>query len=71
MDQQLRDNLTPARLSWLKQLRDVGPAKRRKGRVAFDCMRLGWTEWVDLPKDPRERITPSGEAKLKEAGYDR
>lgn len=36
---------TPARQDWLETL-SHGPAKRRKSIVGFQCMRLGWTEWV-------------------------
>lgn len=41
----LRRDLTAARIAWLTLLADHGPHKRQRGRTAFDCMQLGYTEW--------------------------
>lgn len=46
----LRKGLTPARKTWLETLA-VAPAKRHRSRVAFDCMKLGWTEWCYMRED--------------------
>ena len=37
-------NMTPKRLAWLQRL-TIGPANRGRGRLGYDCMRAGWTEW--------------------------
>lgn len=42
----LLPTLTPARIRWLRKLR-AAPGTERTGHgiVAYDCMRLGWTQW--------------------------
>ena len=39
-------NLTPGRRAWLERLAREGVAKRTRGRVGFDCMRAGLTQWA-------------------------
>jgi hypothetical protein len=43
--------LTEARRRWLTKLRDEGPAKRERGRTGYDCMVVGWTDWLVRTKD--------------------
>lgn len=56
----LQPNQTPVRRAWLETLYK-GHAKRTKGPTGFQCMRLGWTEWVDIKNnDFRECLTLEG-----------
>lgn len=59
--------LTEKRRAWLELLRDHSPAPRRS-RVGYDCMILGWTEWVSsAPHEDQnflEQITDAGRAVL-------
>lgn len=48
----LKPHLTRKRRAWLETLRDGGPQRRPKGRVGFDCMNLGWTEWNHCRAEP-------------------
>lgn len=41
----LHPHLTPGRRAWLERLHR-GPAKRGRGPVGFQCMTLGWTQWL-------------------------
>jgi len=56
MPHKIRPTLTLARRAWLEQL-EGGPAKRRRGRAGFDCMTLGWTDWLLLDTISGQRIT--------------
>jgi hypothetical protein len=72
MSQRLHPILTLKRRAWLEKLETDGKATRKGfGRVACDCMRLGWTEWVgDIGSgdfDWFEELTDAGRAVLVEA----
>lgn len=69
MGYRIKPNMTPGRLAWLLRLRDDGPQPRPRGRVGFDCLELGWSEWANNDHI-NERITDAGKLALKEAGYD-
>lgn len=64
--------LTPARRAWLEHLARVGHASRTRGVVAFQCMKLGWTEWA-LRDTDRGDIISMDEAKDRygDASWDR
>jgi hypothetical protein len=62
----LKDTMTAKRREWLETL-CAGPAQR-KDKVGYDCMQLGWTEWVpDVDGRPgtKERITDAGREALE------
>jgi hypothetical protein len=42
----LHPRLTPGRRAWMERLRARGSAKRSRGPVGYQCMTLGWTQWV-------------------------
>lgn len=60
----LRNQITPGRLAWLKTL-EAGPTQRGRGPVGFQCMRLGWTRWVNISDGVLEELTEEGRAALK------
>lgn len=64
-------NLTPARRAWLERLEAQRVCDGRvKGRTGYDCMQLGWTQWVRGVKDGRyfgEALTDAGHRVLEEA----
>ena len=41
-------NISSGRRAWLEKLAREGIAHRPKGRVGYDCMRAGLTEWAWL-----------------------
>ena len=45
-ERRIRPTITPARIAWLRKLRDEGPAVRAKSVVGYECMKLGWTDWL-------------------------
>lgn len=54
----LLNNLTGKRRAWLEMLRKSGPLSRGEasGRVGFDCMQLGWTEWIVIDEHKGDQI---------------
>lgn len=66
-DAMIHARYTPARHQWLRTLADAPGTNRRRGQVGFQCMRLGWTEWVYVPS-PLAWWRINGE-KLTEAGW--
>ena len=59
-----KPDVTPSRLAWLRQL-EQREQPRSRSNVACHCMRLGWTEWVDLNKSRDERLTEAGRKVLE------
>lgn len=66
MKNQIRDRWTAGRHAWLQQLAKM-PNVKRIGRTGFDCMRLGWTEWVVDHEGglKGERLTEAGKKTLE------
>lgn len=44
-------NLSPGRLAWLRLLEHELVAHRPSGRVGYDCMHAGLTEWAYREKE--------------------
>lgn len=62
-------NLSPGRVAWLVRLRDGGAVARGgQGRVAFDCMRAGLTEWEWVDREGRLYGTSDVEARFETPG---
>jgi hypothetical protein len=65
--------LSPGRLRWLETLERELIARRGRGRIGYDCMHDGLTEWAILvpagcsPIFPDDRIITSTEERLKVA----
>ena len=56
---------TEKRQKWLEKLLEKpGTNRAGTGVVAFQCMSLGWTDWVEDMSG--ERLTEAGLAKLSE-----
>jgi hypothetical protein len=70
MTNRLHDRMTPGRLAWLQRLAQ-GPAVRPHSPVGYQCMQLGWTEWVRNPLTQHigntERLTDLGRQRLQQA----
>ena len=49
----LHPRLTAAREKWLRHLLN-GPDKRARGKAGFECMMLGWTDWLYRLPDGRK-----------------
>ena len=49
-------NLTPGRRAWLERLAHEGIGRRPRGRVGYDCMRAGWTEWACRDRETGEIV---------------
>lgn len=45
MTHRIHDRMTPARLAWLMAL-ERRAQRRPRGPQGYQCMALGWTEWV-------------------------
>ena len=64
-------DLTPGRRAWLERLEREGVVDGRgKGPIGFQCMRLGWTQWVRGATDGRffgEALTDAGREVLRRA----
>lgn len=56
--------LTTARLAWLSRLATGGPAHRARGRVGYDCMQLGLTEWNWVEASSGEPVSVDDARKL-------
>jgi hypothetical protein len=57
---------TAARQAWLETL-ERAPAKRGRAVTGYQCMCLGWTDWVDARSgDYTETLTDAGREKLAE-----
>lgn len=39
-------SLTPKRIAWLKHLEAHPGSSRPRGRIGYDCMKAGLTEWT-------------------------
>jgi hypothetical protein len=51
----ISEKVTPSRLAWLRQLEREGTAQCARGQVAFQCRKLGWTQWAQT--DGKETIS--------------
>jgi hypothetical protein len=52
------ERYTPARHQWLARLNREPLVQRRGSVVGFQCMRLGWTQWLYvLDEEPRKHTT--------------
>jgi hypothetical protein len=65
-------DVTPARRAWLEQLqREPTRARRARGHVGFDCMRLGWTQWAWIAIDPSQPLAPTNMRSIGEVLTDK
>lgn len=63
MRYEIHANLTPGRRAWMESL-ESGPARRSRGPIGSQCMRLGWTRWVSIADSDLEELTDAGRAAL-------